>query len=187
MRFVTPTSQNMFLTQRRRVAEYAEAVRGGFALRTDFIVTHKQGFISGGQPPDPRCGVPCRAAAIKLSAHSAPLRLCVKKPLQLLTTERTTKNEIIPIRKHPAQRGAFHPVPDLQGQLPRTARLRRCQRSRRFLRRCPLVGADGPQLARLGRGSLALRLPAHPQGDQVREEVGVMSWSWRMEVFVHWG
>ena len=22
-------------------------------------------FISGGQPPDPRCGVPCRAAAIK--------------------------------------------------------------------------------------------------------------------------
>jgi hypothetical protein len=78
MRFVTPTSQNMFLTQRRRVAEYAEAVRGGFALRTDFIVTHKQGFISGGQPPDPRCGVPCRAAAIKLSAYSAPQRLCVK-------------------------------------------------------------------------------------------------------------
>ena len=78
MRFVTPTSQNMFLTQRRRVAEYAEAVRGGFALRTDFIVTHKQGIISGGQPPDPRCGVPCRAAAIKLSAYSAPQRLCVK-------------------------------------------------------------------------------------------------------------
>ena len=54
--------------------EYAEAVRGGFALRTDFIVTHKQGFISGGQPPAPRCGIPCRAAAIKLSAYSAPLR-----------------------------------------------------------------------------------------------------------------
>ena len=47
-------------------------------MRTDFIVTHKQGFISGGQPPDPRCGVPCRAAAIKLSAYLAPLRLCVK-------------------------------------------------------------------------------------------------------------
>ena len=47
-------------------------------MRTDFIVTHKQGFISGGQPPDPRCGVPCRAAAIKLSAYSAPQRLCVK-------------------------------------------------------------------------------------------------------------
>ena len=62
-------------THRRRDAE---AVRGGFALRTDFIVTHKQGFISGGQPPDPRCGVPCRAAAIKLSAYSASLRLCVK-------------------------------------------------------------------------------------------------------------
>ena len=44
-------------------------------MRTDFIVTHKQGFISGGQPPDPRCGVPCRAAAIKLSAYSASLRL----------------------------------------------------------------------------------------------------------------
>ena len=39
------------VSQRRRDAESAEAVRGGFALRTDFIVTHKQGFISGGQPP----------------------------------------------------------------------------------------------------------------------------------------
>ena len=66
------------LSAKRSRGEYAEAVRGGFALRTDFIVTHKQGFISGDQPPDPRCGVPCRAAAIKLSAYSAPQRLCVK-------------------------------------------------------------------------------------------------------------
>ena len=44
-------------------------------MRTDFIVTHKQGFISGDQPPDPRCGVPCRAAAIKLSRHSRSLGL----------------------------------------------------------------------------------------------------------------
>ena len=66
------------LSAKRSRGEYAEAVRGGFGLRTDFIVTHKQGFISGGQPPDPRCGVPCRAAAIKLSAYSAPQRLCVK-------------------------------------------------------------------------------------------------------------
>ena len=35
-------------------------------------------FISGGQPPDPHCVVPCRAAALKHSAYSAPLRLCVK-------------------------------------------------------------------------------------------------------------
>ena len=35
-------------------------------------------FIAGDLPPDPRCGVPCRAAAIKLSAYSAPQRLCVK-------------------------------------------------------------------------------------------------------------
>ena len=31
-------------------------------------------FISGGQPPDPHCVVPCRAAALKHSAYSAPLR-----------------------------------------------------------------------------------------------------------------
>ena len=32
-------------------------------------------FIAGGPPPDPRCGVPCRAAAIKLSRHSRSLGL----------------------------------------------------------------------------------------------------------------
>ena len=58
-------------TQRRRDAEYAEAVRGGFALRTDFIVTHKQGFISGGQPPDPQYTWPCRRQP------QTSLRLCV--------------------------------------------------------------------------------------------------------------
>ena len=92
---------------------------------------------------------------------------------------------IIPICQHPPESAALRALPDLQGQLPRPARLRRCQRSRRLLARCPLVGAHGPQLPRLGRRPLALRLPPPPQSAQVREEVGVMSWSWRIEVFVY--
>jgi len=101
------------------------------------------------------------------------------------TTERITRNEIVPVRKHSAQHCPLRAVPYLWWQLPWPARLYRCQRPRRLLGRSHLVGAHGSQFAHLGRGPLALRLSLHTQGPQVRVEVGVQSWSWRIEVFVH--
>ena len=60
----------------------------------------------------------------------------------------------------------IYSVRNLQG-FPRTAGVHCGRRHWRVVRRRSLVGGHGDQLARLGRGAVALCLPVHPQDPQV--------------------
>ena len=76
------------------------------------------------------------------------------------------QDESVSVCQCAAERAALYSVCPLQG-VPRTAGVHCGRCVWRFCGRNTLVGGHGDQLARLGRGAFALRLPVHPQDPQV--------------------